>query len=65
MSGDYKYDVQLIAEDLAVDTYNLDFYELTDEQQYEIYTRAQNVYFERLADNADYLRKAERENFHE
>jgi hypothetical protein len=62
MSGDYKYDMQLIAEGLAEELYEADFYELPKEVQYKLYDQAMQQYTERMCDQADYLRKAEREN---
>ena len=61
MSGDYKYDIQMIAEGIAQERYDKDFYDLSDGQQYEVYTDAQSRYFDRAADRADYWRKAQRE----
>jgi hypothetical protein len=61
MSGDYKYDIQMIAEELAQEKYEKEFYDLTSDQQYEVYTLANQHYIERLCDRADYLRKAQRE----
>ena len=61
MSGDYKYDMQLIAEQIAEDEYGKDFYELSNELQYQVYTRAEREYVERACDRADYARKAQRE----
>jgi hypothetical protein len=62
MSGDYKWDMQLIAEDLAQTLYGKDFYDLDGPTQYTVYNQAIVMYTERMADRADYLRKAEREN---
>lgn len=61
MSGDYKYDIQMIAEDLAQEKYGKGFYDCTDDQQYELYTVAMETWRDRLCDQADYLRKAQRE----
>lgn len=61
MSEDYKWDMQVIAEELADKLYGKDFYDLDKDTQYAIYQRATVQYVERLADRADYLRKAERE----
>jgi len=62
MSGDYKYDMQLIAEELAQSLYEKDFYDLDQDTQYAVYNQAMVSYTERLCDRADYMRKAEREN---
>ena len=47
MSGDYKYGMQLIAEDLAQERYNADFYALPDDIQCALYEEAMNQYVER------------------
>lgn len=62
MSGDYKWDIQVRAEELAFELYNKDFYDLDTETQYRVYERAMHSWSDSLADRADYLRKAEREN---
>lgn len=61
MSGDYKWDIQCIADELSQTLYEKDFYELDGDTQYAVYTQANQTYVERLVDRADYLRKAERE----
>jgi hypothetical protein len=61
-SGDYKFDMQMIAEELAEERYGKDFYELSPDQQYETFNDAAHRYSERACDRADYLRKAAREN---
>jgi hypothetical protein len=61
MSGDYKWDIQCIAEDIAQEAHGKEFYELSDGLQYMVYQKAAETYFNRMADRADYLRKAERE----
>jgi hypothetical protein len=45
--SDYKYGMQLIAEELAEDRYGKGFYELTDEQQFSLYNEAMDQYVER------------------
>lgn len=42
-TNDYKY-VQVIAEELAEAKYEKDYYELTDEQQTELYAQAMQVW---------------------
>jgi hypothetical protein len=61
MSDDYKWDMQLIAEELAQSLYGKDFYELDTTTQLAVYDEALQQYTERLCDQADYARKAERE----
>lgn len=60
--GDYKYGIQMVAEELAEEKYGMGFYDLTHKQQFEVYSEAQRQYFDRQADFADYHRKAEREH---
>ena len=47
--GDYKYEIQLIAEEIAQDQYGLDFYELLPKVQNEVYEDALEEYKERMA----------------
>ena len=61
MSSDYKYDMQMIAEDLAEERYGKDFYELSPDLRYECFNDAVREYSNRMADRGDYLRKAQRE----
>jgi len=61
MSGDYKWDIQCIAEEMAEELYEKEFYDLTNDQQYEVFLKAERRYVDRMADHADYLRKRERE----
>lgn len=42
--NDYKYEIQILAEELAEVKFNKDFYDLTDEQQSEVYEQAIKVY---------------------
>jgi hypothetical protein len=62
MSSDYKWDMQMIAEELAVQLYDKDFYDLDLDTRMAVYGQAQVQYVERLCDRADYLRKAAKEN---
>ena len=47
MASDYKYGAQLIAEELAEERFGKTFYELSDEQQCELYGEGMNQYVER------------------
>jgi hypothetical protein len=62
MSGDYKYEMQLLAEEIALERYGQEFYDLTNDQQYECFTAGSDRWVERACDRADYLRKSAREN---
>lgn len=59
--GDYKWEMQLIAEEIAEQRYQKDFYDLPTDLQMEVYGDATVTYTERLCDAADYHRHAERE----
>ena len=59
--SDYKFDMQLIAEQIAENRYGRDFYELPIELQIEVFGEATQEWSDRQADRADFLRKAERE----
>ncbi len=62
MSGDYKDDIQAIFEELCRERFATDkYWTLSDDAQYVLYEEATQLYVERMADRADYLRKAERE----
>jgi hypothetical protein len=63
MSGDYKWDIQMIFEEMCAEVPGCDnYWDLSDAQQQELYEKATREYSARMADRADYLRKAEREN---
>jgi len=47
MSGDYKYDMQMIAEELAEERFGKDFYELPQETQFQLFDEAMAQYVER------------------
>lgn len=62
MGGDYKYEMQLLAEEIAEQRYGKEFYELTDDQQYECFMAGSREWCDRMADKGDNLRKAAMEN---
>ena len=51
--NDYKYDIQLMAEELALNRYGLDFYSLGSPRQQEVFADASVAYWEKVADVAD------------
>jgi hypothetical protein len=55
MSGDYKWDIQVRAEQIAEDEHGCDFYDLSDELQDKVYQQATEGYADSLAFRADYL----------
>lgn len=44
---DYKYEMQLIAEELAQDRYSKEFYDLSETMQHELYSEAMRVWKDR------------------
>lgn len=58
---DYKEGIQAIFEDLCDERHGCEYWKLDDETQYKLYTEASSMYFDKMADYADYHRKAERE----
>ena len=44
---DYKYQMQLIAEEMAEERYGKDFYDLPQDVQFTLYDEAMNQYVER------------------
>lgn len=53
MTLDYKDWIQSKADELALEEYDRDFYELTDEAQDRIYNRAVELYKDYMADRID------------
>lgn len=51
--GDYKHDIQLMAEELALSRYGLDFYSLGSPRQQEVFADASVAYWDKVADAAD------------
>lgn len=47
MSGDYKYEAYLLADERAQEQFGTDFYSLSHEQQMELYGEAMQTYVER------------------
>ena len=62
MSGDYKWDIQVIFEDECRKRFNCEYWELAQDQQFRLYSEAERIYADRMFDRADYLRKAAKEN---
>jgi len=61
MSGDYKYDIHLRAEEIASERYGADFYDLTPDQRHEVYSEAMAAWSDDLASRGDHLRKSRME----
>jgi hypothetical protein len=53
-SGDYKEGIQEIFEDLCDERHQKEAHELPDDVQMAVYRDAERLYFDRLADWADY-----------
>lgn len=61
MSGDYKWDIQVRAEELAMDRYGIEFYELPEHRRDSIYREAMTDWSEGLAAKADWLNDCAKE----
>jgi hypothetical protein len=44
--GDYKYAIQILAEELASELYDKDYYELTEAVRSEVYAKANASFWE-------------------
>ena len=60
MTGDYKYEMQMIAEE-AAEEMGLDYWSLTLDQQCDLYSKASREWVERKLGQADLLRKMAKE----
>jgi len=50
---DYKYEMQMLAEETAEEVYGKDFYELSREEQYRVFRGAGEEWVEKMAGSAD------------
>ena len=50
---DYKYEMQMLAEETAEEVYGKDFYELSQEEQYRVFRGAGEEWVEKMAGSAD------------
>jgi hypothetical protein len=59
----YKDEIQAIFEEMVHEKFGriVEYWDLPNDVQYEMYRKATDEFFDRMADRADYLRKAERE----
>ena len=55
MSSDYKYEMQMIAEDLAEQKYGREFYNLPKDTQYQIFLQAEEVWMDKAITAAELL----------
>ena len=62
MLDDYKYAAQMRAEEIAEEEFGVDFYDLPQAKQSQIYQRGLDDHVESLYERADYLRKSARED---
>ncbi len=46
--GDYKYGIQMIAEELADTGYQKEFYDLSEDLQQQIFLKAEEMYWENV-----------------
>ena len=58
---DYKDAIQAIFEEMVQNEFGTDYWNLPEDEQYRLYNLATREYADRMADRADYLRKAARE----
>ena len=56
MSGDYKYEMQMLAEAAAEEEYGMDFYDLPEDVRHKVFSAAEETYFENRAHEADLMR---------
>ena len=62
MSGDYKFDIQCIFEEMVdAEFEGKNYWEIPEADQQRIYMKAMHEYADRLADRADMLRDIEKE----
>lgn len=59
MSGDYKYEMQMIAEEKAEEEYGMDFYDLPSDVQSSVFGEAEQEYIDRRMMQADLMRDME------
>ena len=52
---DYKYEMQLRAEELAEELHGKDFSSLSSDEQYRIYEKASQAWYDEQADRAEGL----------
>ena len=50
---DYKYEMQMLAEETAEAVYGKGFYELSRDEQYRVFRGAEEVWVEKMAGSAD------------
>jgi len=53
--SDYKYDIQMIAEAFAEQRYGKDFYDLTENQKYLVFSEAETTWCEKKSMQADQM----------
>jgi hypothetical protein len=53
--SDYKYEMQMIAEQVAYDDYGCDFFDLSSETQYNIFRKAEDTWSENMMAEAESL----------
>jgi hypothetical protein len=61
--SDYKYEMQMIAEELAFDETGQEFYDLSQDDQYEFFIQAEEKWIDRITakTDADYDRYRDQE----
>ena len=61
MSGDYKYEMQMRAEEIAEERYGVEFYELPADKQSAIFREAMYDWSDAQASRADFLNHVAKE----
>jgi hypothetical protein len=55
MSGDYKYEISLLADEIALKRHGKDYYELPEPVQVAIFNEAGTAYFERKICRSEFM----------
>jgi len=59
--SDYKYEMQMLAEEAAEEKYGKDFYSLPADQQSQLYSKAMDTWHDQRAERADMARDMARD----
>lgn len=60
-NGDYKYAMQMRAEEIAEEEYGMDFYDLPEHIQTKVFREAEEGHFDDMAHRADMMRDSLRD----
>lgn len=59
--SDYKDDIQTIFDNICIERFDKNYWELPVDVQDTLYREAEQLYMDRAAARSDYVRKAQRE----